>query len=112
MEAALGGGSFTSAFTFAGMGLAGTAGAILATGGGRRFVRRLTFLLVVVPYIEVDSRGSSDLTRPWTSRVMSDNTCRSLKVLEYHEYWRQKIIYLYRTWTDTVDMYRAEVLIL
>lgn len=62
LGAGFGGGSLTSAFAFAGRGLAAMV-AVLVTGGGRRFVRRLTFLLVIVPYIGRNSKGSSDLTR-------------------------------------------------
>jgi hypothetical protein len=45
-----------------------------AVGGGRRAVRRLTFLLIIVPYFEAVSRGSSSAVRSLSSRVASERT--------------------------------------
>lgn len=52
-------------------------GAAAAGGGGRRAVRRLTFLLIIVPYLGANSRGSSFAVRSCSSRVTSDRVCRS-----------------------------------
>jgi hypothetical protein len=56
----------------AGAGAAGGGG-----GGGRRAVRRLTFLLIIVPYCSAVFRGSSSAVRSWSSRVASERTWRS-----------------------------------
>jgi hypothetical protein len=48
-----------------------------AAGGGRRAVRRLTFLLIIVPYCSAVLRGSSSAVRSWSSRVASERTWRS-----------------------------------
>ena len=45
-----------------------------AAGGGRRAARRLTFLLVIVPYCTAVLRGSSSAVRSWSSRVASEST--------------------------------------
>lgn len=68
-------GSFISTFTLLGGAFAGPDEVL--GGGGRRPVRRLTFLLVIVPYLAANSRGSSDLQSSWISRETSDNICRS-----------------------------------
>jgi len=52
------------------------AGATTA-GGGRRAVRRLTFLLIIVPYCSAVLRRSSSAVRSWSSRVASERTWRS-----------------------------------
>ena len=52
------------------------AGATTA-GGGRRAVRRLTFLLIIAPYCSAVLRGSSSAVRSWSSRVASERTWRS-----------------------------------
>lgn len=57
---------------------AGTfAGTGAASGGGLRAARRLTFLLVIKPYLEADSRGSSVAQSSCISRVTSESICRS-----------------------------------
>jgi hypothetical protein len=55
----------------------GAAAAATGAGGGRRAERRLTFLLIIVPYLEAVSRGSSSAVRSWSSRVASERTWRS-----------------------------------
>jgi hypothetical protein len=52
-------------------------GAAAEGGGGRRAVRRLTFLLTMVPYFGANSKGSSFAVRTCSSRVTSERTCRS-----------------------------------
>jgi len=54
---------------------AGTGAA--AAVGGWRAARRLTFLLLIMPYFEAASRGSSFAVRSWSSRVASERTWRS-----------------------------------
>jgi hypothetical protein len=54
---------------------AGTGAA--AAVGSRRTARRLTFLLLMMPYFEAISRGSSFAVRSWSSRVASERTWRS-----------------------------------
>ena len=56
---------------------AGAGAAAAAAGGGRRLVRRLTFLLIIVPYFEAVWRGSSSAVRSLSSRVASERTWRS-----------------------------------
>jgi hypothetical protein len=58
---------------FAGWGFVATAGRDVDTGG-RRPVRRLTFLLIIVPYVEAYSRGSSVEVSSWICRVTSERT--------------------------------------
>lgn len=53
------------------------AGVATAAGGGRRAARRLTFLLIIVPYCSAVFRGSSSAVRSWSSRVASERTWRS-----------------------------------
>jgi len=52
------------------------AGIAAAAGGGtgRLPVRRLTFLLIIVPYLGANSRGSSAAQSSWICRVTSDST--------------------------------------
>jgi hypothetical protein len=59
--------------SFVGWAFAGIAAA--AGGGtGRLPVRRLTFLLIIVPYLGANSRGSSAAQSSWICRVTSDST--------------------------------------
>ncbi len=51
----------SGAFGFTAEAFAGTGAGALAVGGGRRPVRRLTFLLTIVPYLGANSKGSSPL---------------------------------------------------
>jgi len=55
----------------------GTGAGAATAGGGRRVVRRLTFLLIIVPYFVAVSRGSSSAVRSLSSRVASESTWRS-----------------------------------
>jgi hypothetical protein len=75
---ALGSGSGFAACAGAGAGALDTAGTeASAARGGCRAARRLTLLLVIVPYIEAVSRASSFAVRSWSSRVASERTLRS-----------------------------------
>jgi len=59
--------------SFAGWAFAGIVAAAGA-GTGRLPVRRLTFLLIIVPYLGANSRGSSAAQSSWICRVTSDST--------------------------------------
>jgi hypothetical protein len=59
--------------SFVGWAFAGIAAAAGA-GTGRLPVRRLTFLLIIVPYLGANSRGSSVAQSSWICRVTSDIT--------------------------------------
>lgn len=62
---------------FTGCDLEGTGIGAATGGGGRRSVRRLTFLLIIVPYVDAIPMGSSALTSSCVSRKMSESICRS-----------------------------------
>jgi len=60
--------------SFVGWAFAGIAAAAAGAGTGRLPVRRLTFLLIIVPYLGANSRGSSAAQSSWICRVKSDST--------------------------------------
>lgn len=75
----LGGGSGldSAGFGFAGWAFAGAGAEGAGAGCGLRASRRLTFLLMIVPYVAATSSGSSFAHSSCTCRVMSDRTWRS-----------------------------------